>query len=251
MAGGFLRLAIKSPAGARHANESTVLVVSIEHEKCRFKHQRSLSCHNYTSPVPLILFNKPYGVLSQFSRVDQRPTLKDYVTDADIYPAGRLDADSEGLMFLTDDGALQARITQPRSKLPKTYWAQVEGIAGRDVLDKLSRGVQLKDGTAFAVDAAVIEEPAGLWPRDPPIRKRRNKPTSWIELVIDEGRNRQVRRMTAAAGLPTLRLVRRAIGPWSIEDLRCGETRRISNDEAWQQLAAFGELRSSQLTRRR
>jgi 23S rRNA pseudouridine2457 synthase len=186
--------------------------------------------------VPLILFNKPYGVLSQFRRPDGRTTLKDYVADSSVYPAGRLDADSEGLMLLTDDGKLQARISHPGGKLAKHYWVQVEGIAGQEQLASLERGVELKDGMATALRAQVIDEPENLWPRDPPIRGRRNKPTSWIDIAIDEGRNRQVRRMTAAVGLPTLRLVRHAIGPWSLDDLACGETRRVTNEKAWRRL---------------
>jgi len=186
--------------------------------------------------VPLILFNKPYGVLSQFSRPDGRPTLKDYVTESNVYPAGRLDADSEGLMLLTDDGKLQARISQPGEKLAKSYWVQVEGIAGQEQLALLERGVDLKDGIARALHAKAIDEPKDLWPRNPPIRERRNKPTSWIDIAIAEGRNRQVRRMTAAAGLPTLRLVRYAMGPWSLDDLACGETRRITNEKAWRRV---------------
>jgi 23S rRNA pseudouridine2457 synthase len=186
--------------------------------------------------VPLILFNKPYGVLSQFSRPDGRPTLKDYVSEASVYPAGRLDADSEGLMLLTDDGKLQARISEPDRKLPKSYWVQVEGTAEQEHLAALERGVDLKDGPAHALRAQAVDEPKRLWPRDPPIRQRRNKPTSWIDLTIDEGRNRQVRRMTAAVGLPTLRLVRYAIGPWGLDDLACGETRRLTNEQAWQRL---------------
>jgi 23S rRNA pseudouridine2457 synthase len=184
----------------------------------------------------LILFNKPYGVLSQFSRADGRPTLKDFVTENNVYPAGRLDADSEGLMLLTDDGKLQARISQPGGKLAKSYWVQVEGIAGSGHLALLERGVDLKDGPARSLHASSIGEPKNLWPRDPPIRRRQNKPTSWIDIAIDEGRNRQVRRMTAAVGLPTLRLVRYAIGPWSLDDLACGQTRRITNEKAWRRL---------------
>jgi 23S rRNA pseudouridine2457 synthase len=184
----------------------------------------------------LILFNKPYGVLSQFRRPDGRRTLKDYISESNLYPAGRLDADSEGLMLLTDDGKLQARISQPGEKLAKRYWVQVEGIAGQEQLALLERGVELKDGMATALCAQVIDQPKNLWSRDPPIRERRNKPTSWIDIAIDEGRNRQVRRMTAAVGLPTLRLVRHAIGPWSLDDLACGETRRITNEKAWGRL---------------
>ncbi|MEX2495650.1 MAG: pseudouridine synthase [Woeseia sp.] len=183
--------------------------------------------------MPLILFNKPYGVLSQFSRPDDRPTLKDYVIDQEVYAAGRLDTDSEGLMLLTDDGALQARISQPASKLGKAYWAQVEGAPLPGQLERLLRGVELKDGPAAAQTAEVIGEPPGLWARNPPIRQRKNKPTCWIDLSIDEGRNRQVRRMTAAVGLPTLRLVRHAVGPWTLSGLAPGALRRMSNEQAW------------------
>jgi 23S rRNA pseudouridine2457 synthase len=186
--------------------------------------------------VPLVLFNKPYGVLCQFSASGSRPTLKDYVTEGNVYPAGRLDADSEGLMLLTDDGKLQARISQPGAKLPKCYWVQVEGIAEAQRLKQLKQGITLKDGAAIALDARLIPEPKNLWPRDPPIRERQNIPTSWLDIRIDEGRNRQVRRMTAAIGLPTLRLVRHAVGPWALGDLECGETRRMANQKAWKRL---------------
>lgn len=184
----------------------------------------------------MVLFNKPYGVLSQFSPSGNRPTLKDYVTESKVYPAGRLDADSEGLIILTDDGKLQSRISKPEAKLPKRYWVQVEGIAGPAELERLRQGVELKDGRARALDVQVIREPKDLWPRDPPIRQRRSIPTTWLDLSIDEGRNRQVRRMTAAVGLPTLRLVRHTIGPWSLGDLQSGETRRMTNVKAWQRL---------------
>lgn len=191
---------------------------------------------HYTARVPLILFNKPCGVLSQFSSPDGRSTLQNYVSDKNVYPAGRLDADSEGLLLLTDDGALQARISQPRTRLPKCYWTQVEGVADGDHLRQLMRGVQLKDGLAATLAAEKIEEPEGLWPRVPPIRKRKNKPTSWLDLCINEGRNRQVRRMTAAIGLPTLRLVRHSVGPWSLSELAPGALHRMSNEEAWKTL---------------
>ena len=196
---------------------------------------------DYTSPVPLVLFNKPYGVLSQFSSADNRPTLKDYVTERNVYPAGRLDADSEGLLLLTDDGKLQARISHPGGKLPKRYWVQVEGVAGLQHVERLMNGVELKDGNARAISAELIPEPKNLWTRDPPIRERRNKPVSWLDLEVDEGRNRQVRRMTAAAGLPTLRLVRHAVGPWSLDDLPCGESRRMTGKKAWQRLESYAE----------
>jgi 23S rRNA pseudouridine2457 synthase len=176
----------------------------------------------------LILFNKPYNVLSQFTDRDRnRPTLADFIPLKSVYPAGRLDNDSEGLLLLTDDGHLQARIADPRFKWPKVYWAQVEGIPDDAALDRLRRGVVLNDGPTRPARARRIEEPAGLWPRDPPIRYRAAIPTSWIELVLREGRNRQVRRMTAAVGFPTLRLVRWAIGPWNLEKLAPGEWREV------------------------
>lgn len=175
----------------------------------------------------LILFNKPYRVLSQFRDPDGRPTLGDFIDLPGVYPAGRLDYDSEGLMVLTDDGRLQARISQPRASTRKIYWVQVEGEPSAAQLEQLTRGVELKDGPARAVTARCIDEPAGLWERDPPIRHRKNVEDSWVEIVLTEGRNRQVRRMTAAVGLPTLRLIRSAIGRWTLDDLRPGEWRRV------------------------
>ena len=192
--------------------------------------------YRYNGGVPLILLNKPYRVLSQFSDSGDRETLASYVTDSTVYPAGRLDADSEGLLLLTDDGRLQARISQPRSKVVKTYWAQVEGEVGDDQLTRLTAGLKLKDGAARALRARRIDEPRGLWSRDPPIRHRVNVPDSWLEICIDEGRNRQVRRMTAAVGLPTLRLIRGAVGPWTLDNLQPGESRSISSNEAWKAL---------------
>ena len=176
----------------------------------------------------LILLNKPFRVLSQFRDRDGRATLGDYVDRPGVYPAGRLDFDSEGLILLTDDGRLQARISDPKNKMPKTYWAQVEGVPSADQLGQLERGVRLKDGPARAVSARSIEAPTGLWERDPPIRYRKNVPDSWVEIVLIEGRNRQVRRMTAAVGLPTLRLIRYAVGDWTVDGLQPGEWREVT-----------------------
>lgn len=174
----------------------------------------------------LILFNKPYGVLCQFRRTDERPTLADFFTDPTIHPCGRLDFDSEGLLLLTDDGQLNARITEPKYKLPKTYWAQVDGEVTEEAINQLQQGVMLNDGITAPAKVKKITEPI-IWQRDPPIRYRANIPTSWIALTITEGRNRQVRRMTAAVGFPTLRLVRAAIGEWHIDDLALGMSKEI------------------------
>lgn len=174
----------------------------------------------------LILLNKPFQVLSQFSPEGDKHTLKNYVDIPDVYPAGRLDYDSEGLLLLTDDGALQARIANPRFKMGKTYWVEVEGAITDEALSQLGAGVILKDGPTLPATAVRLHEPP-LWPRNPPVRFRANIPTTWIALTIFEGRNRQVRRMTAAVGFPTLRLIRHSIGPWSVEDLQPGQWRAI------------------------
>jgi 23S rRNA pseudouridine2457 synthase len=175
----------------------------------------------------LILLNKPFRVLSQFRDPDGRATLGDYVNVPDVYPAGRLDHDSEGLILLTNDGKLQARISQPKSRTRKTYLAQVEGTPTPEQLARLVRGVKLKDGVARAVSARAVNEPSWLWDRDPPIRYRVSVPDSWLEIVLTEGRNRQVRRMTAAVGLPTLRLIRYSVGDWTVDGLAPGEWRRV------------------------
>ena len=178
----------------------------------------------------IILFNKPYGVLPQFTdkgtEGSPRPTLSQFVDVPGVYPAGRLDMDSEGLMLLTDDGRLQARISDPKYKMAKSYLVQVEGDVADDALVRLRRGVSLKDGLTLPCEAERIADPE-LWPRDPPIRVRQSIPDSWIELTIREGRNRQVRRMTAAVGHPTLRLVRRAIGEWTLDGLAPGMWREV------------------------
>lgn len=173
----------------------------------------------------VLLFNKPYGVISQFSSTGLHPTLKDHIPLPDFYPAGRLDTDSEGLLVLTDDGRLQRRISDPRHKWPKVYWAQVEGSPDEPALARLRAGVDLGDTRTAPAQARLIPEPAMLWPRTPPIRSRRFIPTAWIELTLREGKYRQVRRMTAAAGFPTLRLIRWAVGPFTLEGLAPGEWR--------------------------
>lgn len=169
----------------------------------------------------LILFNKPYLVLSKFTDAQDRATLARYIDIPYIYPAGRLDHDSEGLLLLTDDGALQHRLSDPRHKMPKVYWAQVEGVPNDASLAALRHGILLDQRTTQPAQARPLPEPT-LWPRIPPIRVRRHIPTSWIELIITEGRNRQVRRMTAAVGHPTLRLIRYAVGPWTLDGLPPG-----------------------------
>ncbi|MEO7954585.1 MAG: pseudouridine synthase [Polaromonas sp.] len=178
----------------------------------------------------LILFNKPYGVLSQFTPEGRWRGLKDFIDIPGVYVAGRLDADSEGLLLLTNDGQLQARIADPRFKLEKTYWVQVEGQPDEAALQALRCGVQLNDGLTRPARARPLAQPPGLWEREPPVRVRQSIPTAWIELVIREGRNRQVRRMTAAVGLPTLRLIRAAIGHHSLEALAPGSWREGTAD---------------------
>ncbi len=179
----------------------------------------------------LILFNKPYGVLTQFTDAEKRPTLADYIPQPGVYAAGRLDKDSEGLVLLTDDGALQHRLTDPRHKAWKTYWVQLEGEVGEEALQRLRDGVELKDGPTRPARARRLAPP-DIWPRDPPIRYRASIPTSWLELSLREGRNRQVRRMTAAVGHPTLRLIRVAIGDWRLDGLQPGEWRQTESPGA-------------------
>ncbi|MEZ5460497.1 pseudouridine synthase [Dokdonella sp.] len=179
----------------------------------------------------LILLNKPYGVLCQFTDREGRPTLADFVSQKGVYAGGRLDQDSEGLLLLTDDGALAHRITDPRHRQAKAYLVQVEGEADARALDALRSGVTLKDGPTLPAQVRALEgEPEWLWPRDPPVRFRKTVPTSWLEMRIREGRNRQVRRMTAAVGLPTLRLVRTRVGDHELGDLPPGHTRVVAPD---------------------
>lgn len=177
----------------------------------------------------ILLFNKPFNVLSQFTdrgtEGSARATLSDYIQVPKVYPAGRLDRDSEGLVVLTDNGRLQARISNPKHKTPKTYWAQVEGVPDAAALQALAAGITLKDGRTAPAEARLIDEPAGLWPRTPPIRVRKSIPDCWLQLTITEGRNRQVRRMTAAVGHPTLRLIRCGVGNWTLDGLETGSWR--------------------------
>ncbi|ABE50405.1 MULTISPECIES: rRNA large subunit pseudouridine synthase E [Methylobacillus] len=175
----------------------------------------------------LILFNKPYGVICQFSPHEKHKTLKDYIAVPGVYAAGRLDTDSEGLLILTDDGRLQHRISHPRHKEFKTYWVQVEGDPSDEALEPLRHGMDLGDFVTQPAKVRRIEEPAGLWPRHPPIRERKAIPTAWLEVIIAEGKNRQVRRMTAKAGFPTLRLVRYAVGQHTLEGIAPGEWRQL------------------------
>ena len=188
--------------------------------------------------MQLVLFNKPFQVLPQFTSPDGRRSLADFLSLPGLYPAGRLDYDSEGLMLLTDFGPWQARISQPGSPLAKRYCVQVEGSPTDDTLEPLRRGLMLNDGPARPTPARLIPEPKGLWQRDPPIRSRKAIPTAWIEVELSEGRNRQVRRMTAAIGLPTLRLIRWAVGPWTVQGLAPGQSRSVSRTEAETVLAA-------------
>ncbi|MCQ1058244.1 pseudouridine synthase [Photobacterium sp. ZSDE20] len=177
-------------------------------------------------PTKIILFNKPFNVLTQFTGEPGDKTLSDFVPVKDVYPAGRLDKDSEGLLVLTNDGVLQAQLTQPKSKQPKTYWVQVEGAPSEEELEQLRRGVTLKDGPTLPAGVEVIDSPE-VWERVPPIRERKNIPTTWLAITLKEGRNRQVRRMTAHLGYPTLRLIRYQMADWTVNDLAPGEWKEV------------------------
>ncbi|STQ76486.1 pseudouridine synthase [Grimontia hollisae] len=177
-------------------------------------------------PTRVILFNKPFNTLTQFTGEPGDATLADFIPVKDVYPAGRLDKDSEGLLVLTNDGILQARLTQPKSKSAKTYWVQVEGIPSENALKSLRNGVELKDGWTLPASVEIMDEPA-IWDRNPPIRHRPSVPTTWLSITLTEGRNRQVRRMTAAVGHPTLRLVRYQMGHWTVDGLQPGEWREV------------------------
>lgn len=183
----------------------------------------------------LLAFNKPFGVACKFSPEPGRKTLADFIDVRGVYPAGRLDTDSEGLLLLTDDGALQARITDPRHKLAKVYWAQVEGEPTPQAIETLCRGVDLGEYVTRTAEARLIEEPAQLWPRNPPIRFRARIPTRWIQLTLREGKNRQVRRMTARVGFPTLRLIRAAVGAVDLAGLEPGRWREVQSRAPWAQ----------------
>ena len=193
--------------------------------KRRFSKRRSQTSRPRPANPKLVLLNKPYGVLSQFSGSDDEQTLKGLLPHTDVYPAGRLDKDSECLLLLTNDGELQHKISHPKHKLPKTYWVQVEGIPNDAELQQLCNGVELNDGMTLPAEAFIMDEPLNLWPRNPPVRERKSVPDCWLCIKISEGRNRQVRRMTAAIGYPTLRLIRAGIGPWLLRTLQPGEWR--------------------------
>jgi 23S rRNA pseudouridine2457 synthase len=202
---------------------SVILVMYI----CSTRAVMNIDSSSKRKSATVILFNKPYGVLTQFTDVHGRSTLKDYIDVQEVYPAGRLDKDSEGLVILTSDGGLQHDISHPRNKLEKTYWIQVEGIPDETALKQLQNGVRLRDCVTRPARVSRIDEPS-VWTRQPAVRHRAHIPTSWLEIKIKEGKNRQIRRMTAAVGFPTLRLIRIAIGPWTLGELSPGMWKSLS-----------------------